>query len=160
MSKKNVYQKRLGELSHLVRQIEGQKYGPIYTVKLVWNLKEYILGGLGDMITSDFNSSPSWQKVTDDKFTEFCHWKMENDVWIQVISNLGFLEYNWRRQAIIWTSAGILLIGPQGTNFSEIYTGIQTFSFKNMHLKMSSVKRRQFCLGFKVIIFVVSIIGS
>ena len=24
------------------------------------------------------------------------------------------------RQAIIWTSAGILLIGPLGTNFSEI----------------------------------------
>ena len=25
-----------------------------------------------------------------------------------------------QRQAIIWTSAGILLIGPLGTNFSEI----------------------------------------
>ena len=25
-----------------------------------------------------------------------------------------------RRQAIIWTNAGILLIGPFGTNFSEI----------------------------------------
>ena len=25
-----------------------------------------------------------------------------------------------RHQAIIWTYAGILLIGPQGTNFSEI----------------------------------------
>ena len=25
-----------------------------------------------------------------------------------------------RRQAIIWTSAGILLIGPLGTNFNEI----------------------------------------
>ena len=26
-----------------------------------------------------------------------------------------------RRQAIIWTNAGILLIGPLGTNFSEIF---------------------------------------
>ena len=25
-----------------------------------------------------------------------------------------------RRQAIIWTNAGLLLIGPLGTNFSEI----------------------------------------
>ena len=25
-----------------------------------------------------------------------------------------------RRQAIIWTNAGLLSIGPQGTNFSEI----------------------------------------
>ena len=33
-----------------------------------------------------------------------------------------------RRQAIISTSAGILLIGPLGTNFSEISIGIQTFS--------------------------------
>ena len=46
-----------------------------------------------------------------------------------------------RRQVIIWTNAGILLIGPLGTNFSEILVGIQTFSFKKMHLKMSSAKR-------------------
>ena len=32
-----------------------------------------------------------------------------------------------RRQAIIWTSDGILLIGALGTNISEIE--IQTFSF-------------------------------
>ena len=39
-----------------------------------------------------------------------------------------------RRQAIIWTIAGILLIGPLRTSFSEISIGIQTFSFKKMHL--------------------------
>ena len=31
----------------------------------------------------------------------------------------------WRRQTIIWTNDGILLIGPLGTNFSEILIGIQ-----------------------------------
>ena len=45
-----------------------------------------------------------------------------------------------RPQAIIWTSATILLIGPLGTNFGEILIGIQTFSFKEMHLKLSSAK--------------------
>ena len=45
-----------------------------------------------------------------------------------------------RRQAIIWTNAWILLIVPWGTNVSEILLGIQTFSFKKMHLKMSSAK--------------------
>ena len=45
-----------------------------------------------------------------------------------------------RRQAIILTSAGVLLIGPLGTYFSEILIGIQTFSFKKMHLKISSAK--------------------
>ena len=56
-----------------------------------------------------------------------------------------------RRQAIIWTNAGILLIGPLGTNFIEILVGIQTFSFKKMHLKMSSAKWRPFCLGLNVL---------
>ena len=56
-----------------------------------------------------------------------------------------------RRQAIIWTNAGIVLIGPWRTNFSEILIGIQTFSFKKMHLKMSSAKCHPFCLGLYVL---------
>ena len=56
-----------------------------------------------------------------------------------------------RRQAIIWTNAGLLLIGPIGTNFSEILIGIQTFSFKKMHLNMSSAKWRPFCLSLNVL---------
>ena len=56
-----------------------------------------------------------------------------------------------RHQAIIWTIAGILLIGPLVTNFSEILIGIQTFSFNKMHLKLSSGKWRPFCLGLNVL---------
>ena len=56
-----------------------------------------------------------------------------------------------RRQAIIWTNAGILLIGPLGTNFSEILNKIHTFSFKKMRLKMLSGKWRPFCLGLNVL---------
>ena len=56
-----------------------------------------------------------------------------------------------RRQVIIWTNAGILLIGPLGTNFTEFLIGIQTFSFKKMHLKMSSAKCRPFSLGLNVL---------
>ena len=52
-----------------------------------------------------------------------------------------------RRQAIIWTNAGILLIRPLGTNFSEFLVEILIFSFKKLRLKVSSVKRRPFCLG-------------
>ena len=43
-----------------------------------------------------------------------------------------------RRQAIIWTNAGILLIRTLGTNFSAILSEIRAFSFKKMHLKMSA----------------------
>ena len=56
-----------------------------------------------------------------------------------------------RHQAIIWTNAGILLIGPLGTNFSEILIEIHAFSFKKVHLKMSSGKWRPFWLGLNVI---------
>ena len=56
-----------------------------------------------------------------------------------------------RRQAIIWTKAGILLIRTLGTNFSEIEIQIQTFSNKKMHLKMSPGKCRPFCLGLNVL---------
>ena len=45
-----------------------------------------------------------------------------------------------RRQAIIWTNAGILLIPTLGTNFREMLTKILIFSFKNMHFKISSGK--------------------
>ena len=56
-----------------------------------------------------------------------------------------------RRQAIVWTNAGILLIGPLATNFNEILIEIHTFSFKKMHSKISSGKWRLFCLGLNVL---------
>ena len=65
-----------------------------------------------------------------------------------------------RRQAIIWTNAGILLIRTLGTNFSEILSEIHAFSFKKMHLKMSSAKWRPFCLGLNVLIYSWSLPGG
>ena len=56
-----------------------------------------------------------------------------------------------RCQAIIWTNAGILFIGPLGTNFSEILIEILTISFKKMRLKVSSGKWRPFCFGLNVL---------
>ena len=56
-----------------------------------------------------------------------------------------------RRQAIIWTNAGILLTGPLGTNVSEILIEILTFLFKKMPLNTSSAKWRPFCLGLNVL---------
>ena len=56
-----------------------------------------------------------------------------------------------RRQTVIWTNAGILVIGPRGTNFSKILIGIQTSSFKKMHLKISSTKWFPLCLDLNVL---------
>ena len=64
-------------------------------------------------------------------------------------SDNGLSPGRW--QAIIWTGAGTLLIGPLGTNFSEILMGIQTFSFKKMHLKMLSAKWCPFFFGVNVL---------
>ena len=56
-----------------------------------------------------------------------------------------------RHQAIIWTNALSLPIGPLGTNFSQIVFEIQTFSFKKMLLKISSAKWWSLCLCLNVI---------
>ena len=55
-----------------------------------------------------------------------------------------------RRQAIIWTSAGILLICLLGTNFSEMLIEISIFSFWKNRVKFS-LKRRPFCHGLNVL---------
>ena len=46
--------------------------------------------------------------------------------------------------AIIWANAGLLSIGPLGTNFSEILIKIQNFLFTKMHVKILSAKWRPF----------------
>ena len=53
--------------------------------------------------------------------------------------------------AIIWTNAVIPLIRTLGTKFSQILRKIHTFSFKKMHLKMSSAKLHQICLSLNVL---------
>ena len=72
------------------------------------------------------------------------------------VGNLTIIEDNGlspsRHQAIICTNDGILLIGPLGTNFSEILAEIMTFSFKKMFLKVSSAKWLPFCLSLNVLI--------
>ena len=65
-----------------------------------------------------------------------------------------------RCQAIIWTKARILLIGPFGTNFSEVLIYIYTFSFKKMYLKMSSGKWRPSCRVLNVLFNSLSLIIS
>ena len=70
---------------------------------------------------------------------------------LTIIGSDNGLSPGWR-QAIIRTSAGILLMGPLEINFSEIVIRIQTFPFKKMHLKMAYAKWRPFCLSLNVLI--------
>ena len=75
------------------------------------------------------------------------HWGRVTHICVSKLTINGSDNGLDRHQAIMWTNAGILLIGPLGTNFSEILIEIHAFSFKKMHLKMSSGKWRPFCLG-------------
>ena len=50
-----------------------------------------------------------------------------------------------RLKAIFWTIAGILLIGPEGTNFREILIKINIFSFTKKLFKVSSPKWLPLC---------------
>ena len=80
---------------------------------------------------------------------ELTHWGRVTTICVSKLTIIGSDNdlSPGRRQAIIWTNAGILLIGTLGTNFSEILSEIHSFSFSKMHLKMSSAKWRLFGLG-------------
>ena len=84
-----------------------------------------------DMIAIEYQRTP---------FIVLTHWGRVTHIWVV------------RRQAIIWTDAGILLIGPSWTNTSKIWIGIQIISFKKLHLKTSSAKWCIFCLGLNELI--------
>ena len=86
-------------------------------------------------------------------FPRLTHWGRVTHICISkptIIGSDDSLSPN-RHQAIICTNAGILLTGPLGTNFSEIWIEIQIFSFRKRHLKMSSEKWHPFCLGLNVL---------
>ena len=85
----------------------------------------------------------------------FCltHWDRVTHICVSKLTIIGSDNglSPGRRRAIIWTNAQILLIGPLGTNSSEILIEIHTFSFKKIYLKMSSTKWRLFRLGLNVL---------
>ena len=85
----------------------------------------------------------------NETFTLLTHWDRVTHIWVSklIITGLDNGLPPGRRQAIIWINAGILLISILGTNFSEILGEINLFSFKKMHLKMSSAKGRLFSVG-------------
>ena len=104
-------------------------------VNLLTTKKQWV----GNLLTSLSHCLSHWGRVTHKCVSK-----------LTIIGSDNGLSPN-QRQAIIWTNAGILLIRPIGTNFSEILIEIHIFSFKKMHLKMSSGKGRPFCLGLNML---------
>ena len=81
------------------------------------------------------------------------HWGRVTHICVGNLTIIGSdngLSPSWR-QSIIWINAAILLIGPIGTNLSEILIKICAFSFNKMHLKTSSGKWPPSCLCLNVL---------
>ena len=81
------------------------------------------------------------------------HWGQVTHICVGKLTIIGSnngLSPN-RRQAIIWTNAGLLSIGPLQTYFSEKEIKMQQFALKKMHVKMSSAKWCLSCFGLNVL---------
>ena len=108
-----------------------------FTASLQWAIDILRAGGLV-------------QKIAKTSVDTLTHWGRVTHICVSDLTSIGSDNglSPGRRQAIIRTNAGILLIRPLGTNFGEFLVEILIFSFKKMRLKVSSAKRRPFCLGF------------
>ena len=76
--------------------------------------------------------------------TQLTHWGRFTHLCVCKLTNIGSDNglSPGRRRAIILPIDAILLFGHLETNFTEILIAIQAFSFKIMHLKMSSGRWR------------------
>ena len=84
---------------------------------------------------------------------DLTHWGWVTNLYIDNLTIIGSDNglSPGRCQAIIWTNAGLLIIGPLRRNFSEILNKINTVLSMKMRLKMPSTKWQPLCLGLKVL---------
>ena len=132
------------------KHVSYQSHPLMIWVWFLWKVIIWIysnITGFKDIYPSAFEHIPH---VLNDFLS---HWGQVTHICLGkltiICSDNGLLP--GRCQAIIWTNAGILLIRSLGTNLSEIFIGNQVFSFKKMHLKMSSMKLHPFCPGLNVL---------
>ena len=87
-----------------------------------------------------------WHQAIIWTLSDLTHWDRVTHICVSDLTDISSDNglSPGRCQAIIWTNAGLLLIRTLGTNFSEILSEINTFSFKKMCLKISSAKWRPF----------------
>ena len=107
---------------------------------LLWNNPNIVNIWLAHFNARHWSDLHYWDRVTHISVSKLTSIGSDNGL------SLG------RRKAIIWTNAGILLIGPLWTKFSEILIEILRVSFKKIRLKRSSAKWQPFCLGLNVLI--------
>ena len=69
-------------------------------------------------------------------FINQTHWGRGTHICVNKLNSIGSNNglSPGRRQDIVWTNAGILLIGPLEINCNDILFEIHIFSFKKKHL--------------------------
>ena len=91
--------------------------------------------------TNSPTSRPSrfhWMTLTFHELIE-AEWRIYASVNYTIIGSDNGLS-TVRQQPIIWTNYRLLSIKHEGTYFNETLFEIQKFTFKKMHMKMSSAK--------------------
>ena len=88
--------------------------------------------------------------------TTLTHWGRATHIYVGKLTIIGSDNglSPGRRQAIIWTNAGILLIGPLGTNSSQNFNRssnifIQENALENVVCEMASILSRPQCVNWK-----------
>ena len=105
------------------------------------------VGFLFSCLSECFTRNNTVQK----KIKSLTHWGQVTHICVSKLTIIGSYNGLWpgRRQAIVWTNAGILLIGRLGTNFNEILIEIHAFSFKEIQVvwKMAAILFRPQCVN-------------
>ena len=113
-----------------------------YMYDLTWATLMSIEWAVLQKCVETFKQSNSRRKSAEhDDFHKkipFTHWGRMTHICfsklIIIVSDNGLSPS--RHLAIVWINAGILLTGPLGTNFSEIFIEIYLFSFKKLYLNI------------------------
>ena len=129
-------------------------FGASYIRDLTVCIYKLALSGC-EISSNEHSSVYNYIHADDNKARLPClsHWGRVTHICVSKLTSIGSDNglSPCRRQAIMWTNAGILLIRTIWTNVSEILSEIRASSFKKMDLKMSSAKWRPFCLGLNVL---------
>ena len=91
---------------------------------------------------SNYDFCNQWSSTVSAYDVPLTHWGRVTHICVSkltIIDSENGLSPD-RRQAIIWTNAGILLIGPLGTNFSEIFNRNPDIVFQENTLESAVCK--------------------
>ena len=117
-----------------------------------WSLSKLFRWWIVTSLVPNHYLNQCWLNINE-AWWHLTHWDWVTHICISKLTTIGSDNglSPGQCQAITWNSTGILSIRPLQANISEILIGIQTFSFKKIHLKMSSAKWHPFCLNLNVL---------